>query len=1196
MLRGGQNTVGAKTLRILTLLVLTGFAVLTAQQDRGTLTGTASDPAGAVVPGVKVTITNTATNATYETATNSAGQFTMPNLPIGPYRVQYETAGFKVFVRDGINLGVAQVIRVDAVLQIGTTTESVEVTAESPLLQTDTPEVGTSLDSKRVIDMPLGFSGGRSVEAFAFKLTPGVGGNNWESRINGSPAFSKEVVLDGASATIYIGGQFGESQPSMEALEEFRIQTSGMSAEFGRTAGGVFNFAMKSGTNEVHGSAMGQIHNEWMDANSFANNYYGRPRRLDRRHNYAFSGGGPVFIPKFFDGRNKTFFYVSYERYKEAYGGGGSPTVTVPLPEWWNGDLSRYLTNEQIGTDPLGRPVYRGAIYNPATTRIVNGQTVRDPFINNQIPSSMISSVARNLGAIFTKHYNPTVTDSSGQIALLNNSFFPVSNQAGFTQDQFSVKVDQQVTQNHRLNGSYVWVDRPRNLLDQGGVWDFNDPQGGPLSRLRLQHVQTWYGRMAWDWMVSPTVLNHMQLGFNRQRNPSTSVHTGENGVAALGLKGYTREYNYPAINFGSNDRVNFPTLGYTANDLLAGQNYNIINTTSWMKGNHSMRMGVDWRRTYMRSRDVRGPADINFSPTQTGLPGFNQTGHGFASMLLGEVAGSSVYIDQPTGSRYLNLGIFFQDDWRVSRKLTLNLGVRWDYQPLPVEHYNRYSQWNPTLVDPLWGFPGAMEYASAENPNFAKSQKNDFAPRIGFAWEVANGLAVRGAYGIFYHGRNPNGWSGSPWGNKIGFQSINQVNAQGVGAAFNWDNPYPGVVQSVTPSPSLATYPVNAWGPVNWDPNGGYVGYAQQWNLNIQKELPGNMVFDIGYVGSKNTGIQANELRKLNQLDPKYLSIGDPLTTWINNDASVPAAIRAAGGRYPWGNSGEWIPAWQLLTPFPHLIYWSDIYSAFSPLGFSTYHALQIQMNKRYSQGLQFLSNYTWSKSIDNVNSAFGDTWGQNSGRPMDYYNLALDKAVSASDRRHVIKLGAMYDLPFGKGRKFGSGIPRVADFVVGGWTVQGIGNYISGAPMGIGGTGTVAGNFATQRGVVVNPDGKPLALDWSGQNFDMSKISTPGTAAHKYFDTSLFRNPGRFERGTAAYRYDQLRMPWTYQTDLSLQKNFFPVERVKVQFRMEAINAFNQHRFSSVNTDASSPLFGQVTGVSDDRRQVQFGIRADW
>ncbi|HET8549086.1 MAG TPA: hypothetical protein VFL57_13810, partial [Bryobacteraceae bacterium] len=240
-----------------------------------------------------------------------------------------------------------------------------------------------------------------------------------------------------------------------------------------------------------------------------------------------------------------------------------------------------------------------------------------------------------------------------------------------------------------------------------------------------------------------------------------------------------------------------------------------------------------------------------------------------------------------------------------------------------------------------------------------------------------------------------------------------------------------------------------------------------------------------------------------------------------------------------------------------------------------------------------------TWSKSIDNLNSAFGDTWGMNSGRPMDYYNLSLDKSVSPYDRTHWIKVGASVDLPLGRGRTFGNSMNRALDFAVGGWTLQYIGNYSSGEPMGFGATGTAVGNFKTQRPVIVNPNGKPLSLNWDSKSFDMSRISTAGTAAHKYFDTTLIRNTGRYERGNAAYRYSHLRTPWFLSDDFSLQKNFRPfasLETMRIQFRAEALNLFNRHRLSGFDTNAASPLFGQVTAVSNDRRQIQFGIRADW
>jgi len=294
-----------------------------AQQDRATFTGNVSDPSGGPLSGVKIELVNTATNSSYESVTNETGRYSVPNLPVGTYKLTFHAPRFKTYVRESVTLSVTQVVRVDVQMQLGAVTESIEVRGETPMLQTETPEVGSVLTARTLSDLPLGFAGGRYAENFAYKLAPGVSGNNWESRINGSAAFSKAVVLDGADATVYIGGQFGESSPSMEAFEEFKILTSGMSAEYGRTGGGVFNFVMKSGTNQIHGSALGFIHNEWMDANSFVNNYYGRPRQRDRRHDWGGSLGGPVFLPGIYNGKNKTFFYAAYERYKESYAGGG---------------------------------------------------------------------------------------------------------------------------------------------------------------------------------------------------------------------------------------------------------------------------------------------------------------------------------------------------------------------------------------------------------------------------------------------------------------------------------------------------------------------------------------------------------------------------------------------------------------------------------------------------------------------------------------------------------------------------------------------------------------------------------------------------------------------------------------------------------------------------------------------------------
>ena len=1176
-------------------------SVALAQQDRGTIVGTVTDPSGATIPGVAVVATHVETNQAYSSLTNGVGQYRVPNLPVGHYRVTFEMKGFKTAVRENVELSVTDVIRVDAPMEVGQTSESLTVTAEAPLLQTETPEVATLMGTEQVIDLPLGFSGGRYVEDFAYKLSPGVGGNNWEAHINGAPSFSKEVVLDGASASVYIAGHMGESSPSMEAVEEFKVQTSGMSAEYTRTAGGVFNFVMKSGTNQYHGSANFEWHNESFDANTFANNFYGQERRRDRRDDWALSLGGPVGIPKLWTGKDKWFFYAAYEKYNESFAGGGSPTVTVPTAPWLTGDFSNYLTGQVIGTDALGRNVVRGAIYDPNSTQSVNGNIVRDMFPGNVIPAGRISKVSQNLTSILAKDYAPQVN------SLINNSFFPVSNQAGFNQTQFSTKSDFQINSKQRLSGSFVFVDRPRTLLDQGGVWDFADPNGGPLSRARLQWVSSHYVRLAHDWTLSPSMMNHVTAGYGRQINPSTSKHIGEDGAAALGISGIAK-FNYPEINGLSGDRVSFPTLGYQANDMGAGTAYQLVDTFTWVHGKHMLKFGFDYRWNGLNWRTNSGPGQFSFGSDITGLPGFNQTGHGFASMLLGDVTSASVPVDTPVGSQFPMYSWFVQDDWKVSHNLTLNIGTRWDYQPQGTEKYDRLHNFNPSIMDPKYNILGAIEFAGngpgrdGKRMFYPNCLNCTWGPRIGFAYQVPNAgflknTAIRGGYGIFYSPRLPDGWSGVPWGNKLGFTATNTVNQPAPNtSAFNWDNGYNGVVKTAALDPSAA---YSIWGPVSWDPNGGRVGYTQQWNVNIQRELPGSMVLDLGYIGTKSTALQANELRKMNQIPTSALKLGDTLGQWINNDASIPAAAKALGARYPYGNQGDWLPMWQTLTPYPTVIYWSDLYSWNSPLGFSDYQAFEIQLNKRLTKGLQFLSNYTFSKNIGNISSAFGDTWGMNYGRPMDYYNLSLDKSVLEFDQTHVVKIGASYELPVGRNRPFGSKMSRALDFVIGGWTLQYIGNYMSGMPIGFGATGTPNSNFATNRPIINNPGGGSLLnSSFTTANFDMTDISN-ARPDKTYIDTSMVVDPAtinRYLRGNAARLISQLRNFPTYSEDTALQKNFIPREGARVQLRAEGLNLFNRHRFAGINTDPASPLFGQISGVSDDRRQIQFGIRADF
>ena len=550
------------------LLALLPF-VAPAQLDRGTVTGLVLDSSGAAVPGAALEVRNVANNGIYRSESTVTGQFNVPNLPVGIYELTVKARGFKKFVRGGIEVRATEVARIDAALELGSMVETIEVRAEVQRLQTDSPQVGTSLGSSKIVDLPLSFAGGRSPEAFAYKLTPGVVGDSWIGHVNGSTTASKEVLLDGASVSTNRAGHFGESSVSLEAVQEFKVQTSGMSAEFGRMQAGVFNFIMKSGSNQLHGSTFGGLRNEALNANTFANNARGERRAQDRKQNFGASAGGPVYLPKLYNGRDKTFFYVAYERYRERSLGFTAPNTTMPLPEFYDGNFSRLLGVALPQTDALGRQVYRGAIYDPGTMRRDGNRWVGDAFPGNIIPRSRFSEVSERINEVAKQHYVPSVKDASGQYALLNNSSMPITNPV-FDQHQFSVKGDHFLSPSHKLSGSYSRTFRPRVLLN-GGMWDRDDPVGGPLSKTRRQTIKSQLGRFAYDWTIGPTLLFNVNTSVNRMLQVNKAANLDIDGLNLFGVKGLANVQGVPEVGWGGGPFVPLADIGLTANAVTGG-------------------------------------------------------------------------------------------------------------------------------------------------------------------------------------------------------------------------------------------------------------------------------------------------------------------------------------------------------------------------------------------------------------------------------------------------------------------------------------------------------------------------------------------------------------------------------------------------------------------------------------------------
>ena len=489
-----------------------------AQSDRATISGSVMDSSGAVIPNAAVVLTNTETGVVTQASANDIGLYTLTNVPFGKYELKITAAGFKAYNRSRITVTVGQSLRLDVTLEPGQVQETVTVTADASLLKVDTAQISTTVQSAAIKDLPLSFGGGRAMENFAYALTPSVEGNNWTSYIAGGAAFSKEVLIDGISATAQIQGHVGETSPPMEAVQEFSVQTSGMSAEYGHTSGGVFNFALKSGTNEPHGSAFYYLRNEAFNANSWMNNWrlsqspndsrYIRAR--DRQFLGGVSAGGPVVIPKVYNGRNRTFIFGSFEKYTMSdYQLNQNYGSTVPVPEFLNGDFSQLLTTTIVGQDALGRDVRSGQIFDPTTLRQVDGKWVSDPFQGNIIPQSRFSSVSKKIVDLYRKSYQPMIAGR-----LTNNSTGTLVNNPWSHQTQFTIKGDHSFSSSNKLSGSFTFSQRPRILTDQGGIWDPLDPDsaGGPLAKARFQKVTGRQARISDNWTISP----HGQHVFDR--------------------------------------------------------------------------------------------------------------------------------------------------------------------------------------------------------------------------------------------------------------------------------------------------------------------------------------------------------------------------------------------------------------------------------------------------------------------------------------------------------------------------------------------------------------------------------------------------------------------------------------------------------------------------------------------------------
>jgi hypothetical protein len=1161
------------------VLTLMALSVLFGQGERGAITGLISDPSGAAIPNAEVLAKDSTNGAEFKATTTTAGIYRIPYMPPSTYRVTVTVPGFKTAVVEPVLVSVAAVVTANVSMQVGDVTQSLTVNANETHLDTATSQIGYSVTPEEFRTWPIDSSdcGQRQIQAFIYNSLPGAVGCSFQGSINGGPNFTHEVLIEGMSiGRADIAGDTAEYTPSVDAVSDFTLQTGALSAQYGGGLTAVANFNIKSGTNQFHGTGYEYLFNDALNANSFDNNATGIPKSdsVFKQNNFGGSFGGPVFIPKVYNGKNKTFFFFSYEGTRTESEGIGS-LKTLPSSDFKDGNFSSLLnpaftgnpnSGTVIGTNAAGSPVVFGAIYDPhSTVQLNNGSYVRTPFPGNIIPMSDISKVS---ASILSQAPIPNPL-----FATFLRNYPGIDNQPLFTLDTYGGKLDHVINDKHRLS---VFVNSNQRNRDNGARNAYEPIPGSATGPYALQEIHGIIARATEDWTINAHWLNHFGFGYNRLLNSNNSASFGQDWPSKIGLNGVA-ETTFPQIAFtgttvqgGSLTQLGRSNAGNEPNG-----SYIVQNDTTWIHGAHNIRFGVEVRK-YFYDQDPIGNTSgtFTFGPDQTADPSnLQSTGFAFASFLLGAPAKTSLSISPVLPqSRWLTPAFYMTDDWKVSRKLTLNLGLRWDIVGPLYEVDHRSSGLDPTLPNPGAGnYPGALVFLSQLNrDSFQNTNWKEFGPRVGFAYGITSWMVMRGGYGINYSPPISNGFGLS---SIDGYNGSNNFQTSTRDPVFYWDNGYPAYNHTL---PAIDPTLDNGNGINYVASNSNREPYAQNYTLGFQFLLPKSTTVSANYVGNKGTRLSAQDFNNLNQLNPKYLALGDALLDDISQHPNIPLPYAGFTGTVA-----------QALLPFPQYA-GGAVVSQFPNWGTSHYDAAQLLVTHRTGKGLSFLVSYAFQKTLTNTDSAL--YYGNNS---QDVYNRKLEKSVASFDHPQVLKITWIYELPFGKGRQL---LNRggILNQVVGGWTVTGIQIYQSGDPLYIESGLSGAGYWfnGDVRGDVLS--GVPLKVSSPNGPFDYA-----GGTGQAYLNPAAFAEPPTtpngvvLRPGTSPRFFGNLRGPRNPTENLGLFKNFPIREGMFLQLRSDFLNAFNRSGRADPDTNLSDPTFGRILDVGQGPRRIQVAGR---
>lgn len=1177
-------------------------------QNQGTISGNVQDPTGAVVPGAKITAKGEATGAVYETVSSSAGAYVFSNVQIGPYTITATAPGFSAAEIKGVLVQVGTTTSLPINLATGSVSETVTVSGDAPTVDAATADVGTTVTSKQVLDLPLALGSTvqsmRSPEAFVF-LAPGAvgpgtngGGSNgattggpFESKITGGQNYGTEIILDGASTyRSENGSSFDEAAPSVEALGEFRVETSTMPAELGRTTGGIEIFNTKSGTNSFHGVAYDLFRNEDLDANSWYNNYLGLARPLDKQNDYGGTLGGPVWIPKLYNGKDRTFFFFSWEQYRQNQG--GNSTTTVPTAAQKNGDFTSTLnTGNVLGVNPCdGTPIYFGEIFDPATTRTVNGVSCRTSFLSetgrNAIPVSRFSPV----GVKILSYYPDPITGSA-----TNNYTFPFS--FPLLDTTMTFRIDQNLGQKDKIYFTYSSRDNTR--LSTNPIFD------NPAGQGRSQDFFTHYIRLGNDFSISPTMLDHLNLGFNRtnSKNIGAGVRLGNgttNWDQLLGIPGTPSGATFPSFNPNESQ---ITAIGDTVNNDTIDYGYRVNDTLDWIKGKHTFKFGVDFRlQIYEPGSSNNAAGTFNFARAETAgtVLTNGQSGNGLASLLLGLVDNSNLTaVASQARWRQHYYALFAQDSFKVTPTFTINYGLRWEVDQPRHEVHGNTSNISLTAPNPAaGGRPGALVFAGTGtgrtgvvDETWADTYRKDYGPRFGFAWApaAANGkTVVRGGYGILYGALTYADFGADL---QTGFQANPVVtSANGFNPAFNIASGFPGYAAPPNFNPSqvnLSGNPANAY----VDPSYGRPAMIQNWSFEVQQQLATDLILDVAYVGQHSTHLRSN-FDPVNLLDPSYFRLGSLLNASTNSTQAQAAGITAPYAGFPGDRNVA-----QALQPYPQFFVLNTD-CCLENLGQSTYHALQASVRRRFHSGLNLLAAYTWSHTITDADSTlpfFATLAG--GGSAQNPLNLKGEKSDSNQDIPQNFVLSYIYELPVGKGKKF-LNHGGFVNAVLGGWSISGIQTYHSGQPFSF----CCASGPPTYGSVRFDQvPGQPFfTQQFLSGNYNPANVVILNKAAFSDPNApARIAAGGAYVFGNMARTQGTVRSLFYKSEDFNLLKRTQLTEHSDILLQVSFLDAFNRHIFDDRNAvdrnpnDANFGILNPASTIMGPRRvQIQLKL----